>query len=148
MNLRVACSLFLAVILSSCTVFADERINLKNVPYIVKAETTMENSEIYENMGLNLYFYNNSEKKVEKFSLVFFLFDEDGEIPSGARGNIMLSVESSIDPHESIEDCISLDKYVYVVPEEPFNVDYVYISKIQYDDGSVWNDPMGLCVFR
>lgn len=128
---------------SSCQLFGVVRDKLEKIPYQIKGEFVMEESEIYENAGFYFSFYNQSEKNIKEFTVVFYLFDEEGEPPSGARSNIVLSIETTVEGHEKLEDCISLDKYVYVVPEIPFTVDYLYVSKIMYEDGTEWTDPLG-----
>ena len=33
-------------------------------------------------------------------------------------------------------------------PEEALYVDYLYVSRIEYEDGSLWEDPFGLTAFK
>jgi len=132
----------------SCQLFGAVQDSLKKTPYQIKGEMVMEDSDIYKNAGFEFSFNNLSEKTVSGFTVVFFLFDEEGEPPSGARSNIVLSITARVNGNESIEDCVNLDKYIYVVPEVPFTVDYLYVSKIIYEDGSIWSDPLGFSVMK
>ncbi len=116
-------------------------------PYLVSAEMVMEDSVDYEIAGLNLFVMNKSEKEIKNFTLVFFLFDQDGNPPEYMKNSLVLSINSQIDPGEALQTCLSLDPYVYAVPEESYIVDFLYLSKITYTDGSVWSDPYGLKVF-
>ena len=34
------------------------------------------------------------------------------------------------------------------VPEDYLIIDYLYLSKIEYEDGTVWEDPYGLIAFK
>ena len=36
----------------------------------------------------------------------------------------------------------------YAVTQDPLLVDYLYVSKIEYEDGSRWEDPYGLVAFK
>ena len=113
-------------------------------PYQISGEFVMEeDSEKYKNAGFEFNFTNMSTKRVKSFTLVFFLFDEDGEPPLGVKNNIVLSITRTVESGQTVEGCISLDKYIYTIPEYPYEIDYLYVSQINYDDGSVWKDPLG-----
>lgn len=132
------CSLFI-----SCSMFGNAFAR-DDAPYLIKAEMTVdsENGE-FEAGGLDFKFVNKTSKIVNGFTLVFFLFDEDGEPLSTGQSNIVISVKKTVNPGESAEGILSLDRYLYVIPEEPYTVDYLYVSKIQYSNGGVWEDPLG-----
>ncbi|MBR2106878.1 MAG: hypothetical protein IJ937_06400, partial [Treponema sp.] len=102
-----------------------------------------DDSEIYEYMGLELKVQNKSDVKIKGITIVFFLFDEDGEPTSNIKNNIVLNIGCDIPANGTLEDCISLDKYVYVFEDMLYSIDYLYISKIFYADGTTWNDPFG-----
>ena len=38
----------------------------------------------------------------------------------------------------------SLDDYISEMPDEAYQIDFLYVSKIEYDDGGVWEDPYGV----
>ena len=127
-------------VISSCSLFARE-----SIPYLVNAEmvTESENCE-FQAAGLDLYFFNRSEKAVLSFTLVFFLFDEDGEAISDGRSNIVLSVKSRVEAGDVLESCVSLDQFFYSIPEYAYDIDYLYVSRIEYEDGEIWQDPLGM----
>lgn len=129
-------------LLSGCQLMAREKY-----PYLASAEMVMEESSEYEVAGINLHVMNKSDKEIESFTVVFFLFDQDGNPPENMKNSLVLSINSQIDPHEVLETCICLDDYLYTVPEGVYQVDYLYLSNITYDDGSVWSDPYGFKVF-
>lgn len=137
--------LFLVIcifLLSACEMIARE-----NYPYLVYGEMVMDDSADYEVAGLNLMVKNKSEKEIDSFTIVFFLFDEDGNPPDCIKNSLVFTIEAQIDPNEVLETCICLDNYLYSIPQEAYQVDYMYLSKISYSDGSIWSDPLGMKVF-
>lgn len=126
------------VFFTSCNLFANEKI-----PYGIEGNILTEDSEIYEYMGLELKVQNKSDVKIKEITIVFFLFDEDGEPTSNIKNNIVLNIGCDIPANGTLEDCISLDKYVYVFEDMLYSIDYLYISKIFYADGTTWSDPFG-----
>lgn len=135
--------LIMFFLFSGCAMFAKE-----NVPYAIKGEFTVEDSvSEYELGGVDIYFYNKSDKNVRNFTVVFFLFDEDGEPFNTTKSNLVFNIEKNVETKDSIEFCLSIDDYVNSIPDESCFIDYLYVSKIVYEDGSVWTDPFGLNVF-
>jgi len=135
--------LLLIINLCSCSLFAKDIC-----PYIANGKVRIySETDEFEAAGFDLYFFNKSDKNVKKITVVFFLFDEDGEPISNGRCSFVVSVSKIIEARQSLETCISLDPYLSEIPEYPYEVDYLYISKVEYEDGSVWDDPLGLCAF-
>lgn len=130
------------ILFSGCSSYAKDII-----PYLIDASVNMDASSDYEIAGLDFSFFNRSEKTVSEFTLVFYLFDEDGEPASLCRSNIVLSVSCEIPPGERLEKLLSLDTFFSAVPEQEYFTDYVYVSKIKYEDGSTWKDPFGLSLY-
>lgn len=129
-----------------CSLF--NKTDVADVPYIAEGRMEIdENSGDYEIAGLNLFFMNKSEKNVSEFTVVFYLFDVDGEPISGGKSNIVLTVKESVSSMESLRCCVSLDKYFSIVPETAYAVDYFYVSRIVYENGDVWTDPFGMNAF-
>ena len=75
------------------------------------------------------------------------LFDEEGEPAYECPGRVSFSIEKEIGPDEIFEICLSLDSYMIFVPRSLMEIDYLYVSKIHYADGSVWEDPFGFSAF-
>jgi len=120
-----------------------------NVPYMVSGDFVMEEaSEDYSVCGIDLTIFNQSEKNISNFSIVFFLFDKDGEPARECSNRIAFDIQKIISSGESFNKCISLDKYMITFPEEELFVDYLYVSQIVYEDGSTWEDPYGLVAFK
>lgn len=130
-------------LLSSCSAYAKE-----SAPYYINADFVMEdNSSDYQVCGVDLYFLNKTEKKINEFTVVFYLFDEDGEPISEGKSNIVLNINREIEENQTFFDCISLDKYFNYKPDSNCLIDYLYVSRIVYEDGSLWNDPFGMICF-
>lgn len=126
----------------SCSLTAKE-----NAPYFINGEFIIEESTEYEIAGLDLYLLNKSEKQISAFTVVFYLFDEDGNPPQGAKNSIVIKVNTEIDSNDYLQNVINLDKYMYEIPEQPYFVDYLYLSEIIYSDGTKWKDPFGQQMF-
>ncbi len=122
---------------------------LNSVPYMVDGDFVMEEaSEEYSVCGIDLIFFNQSDKCVKNFSIVFFLFDKDGEPARECSNRISFDIEKTVEARDSFSKCLSLDKYMNFFPEELLWVDYLYVSRIDYEDGTFWEDPYGLVAFK
>jgi len=117
--------------------------SVEHCPYSVKAQLVFDESECYELMGLDFQIKNNESKTIKELTLVFYVFNEDGEPSFGVKNNIVLKLKCEIPEGTLLDDCIPLDKYVYNLDSENYEIDYLYVSKIVYEDGSVWLDPFG-----
>lgn len=108
-------------------------------PYYIAGNVSLSYSGEYSIAGLNLELYNRSNKGIESFTAVFRLCDEDG-LPPFDEDIITMDIEQYIPPYESIETCISLDDLIDEAPDDPYEVEMLFIKSITYDDGSVWQD--------
>jgi len=136
-------SLFFLVVVVSLTACAD----IGSVPYAVtKAECRLGEIENLQRFaGIYFTFYNNTDKSVRSFTVSCLVFDSTGEGSPFIGSNVISSQSSGIiAPNSGQEINISLDKYINQVPIEPYIIDFFYIKKIEYMDGSVWTDPYGL----
>lgn len=116
-------------------------------PYFIdgKINSQADNSEI---CSVDLNFYNKSEKKVIEYTVVFFLFDSNGEVYANTKNNFVFTVKNEILPNENFECSISLDDFFYEdCCDDLYSLDYLYVSQIKYDDGSAWQDKFGLSAF-
>ncbi len=146
-NQKIICHLFICLLVlftSSCKSYAQSY-----VPYLLDGEFVMdEESDDYSICGIKLFLVNKSEKNISKVNLVFFLFDKDGEPAIECRNKFEFNIEQNLTASESCDFCIGLDKYMNTIPSELLFVDYIYLSKIEYEDGSFWEDPLGLMAFK
>lgn len=130
------------LLMPGCSLVAGE-----SAPYIIDGKMVVESSSKYEAAGFEFYFINKSNKQIKNFTMVFYIYDEEGNPPGLGKNNIVINVASSIKAGESLSGCVSLDSYISEIPEEPYTVDYLYVSKITYEDNSVWDDPFGFAVY-
>lgn len=135
--------MLLLFLYAGCSLFAKEK-----APYIISGQFVMEQDSVdYSICGLDLYVFNKSAQEIKSLTVVFFLFDSDGEPIDTGKNNIVLTVNKSILPKEGKNICLSLDDYMNNLPEENYMVDYLYISRIVYSDNSEWTDPFGMMMF-
>ncbi len=127
-----------------CNSVSCSNFSKQNPPYVVSGEMVIEDSRDYENGGFDFSFFNKSDKAVVSFTLVFYLFDEEGNPPLSGKNNITLKIAERVEPLEKLEMCVSIDRYLTYVPSEPFTADFIYVSKIIYEDGTQWSDPYGI----
>jgi hypothetical protein len=121
--------------------------NLLNAkaPYSIVGE--MEINQKTEEAFLEYTFCNDSKKVVKDFTIVFYVFDSDGDVPLKNKNNIVVRIQMEVGAKEELSDKIKLNEYLSYIPEEPFFVDYLYVSSINYIEGTLWNDLFGFEVF-
>lgn len=119
------------------------------IPYVLDGEFVMEDGAAeYSICGAEFFLLNKSNSEIKKINIIFYLFDKDGEPASGCKNKISLDIEQVVGSGEESSFCISLDKYMNSIPEEKLLLDYLYLAKIEYEDGNVWEDPFGLVAFK
>ena len=134
----------LTCLLISCSCYS-----LDSVPYVMTGEFVMEEGAAdYSICGVDLYLFNKSDKDIKRIYLVFFLFDKDGEPAMECSNKIYAVIEKEVFAGETENFCMSLDSFMNSVPEDYLIIDYLYLSKIEYEDGTVWEDPYGLIAFK
>lgn len=114
-------------------------------PYVISG--TIENGTgkaAYRYAGMELCVFNKSDKAVLSFTVVFYVYDENGESPFAGTNCITADCSHYIEAQEESCLSVSLDGFLSESPEEPYQYDYLYISRIIYEDGSVWEDPYGV----
>jgi len=126
-----------AFLLSGC-------VSAKKVPYEVFGDMEIDSANALEKIFVEFCFENHSEKAVRSFTIVLFAFDQDGSSPFYGRNNVVVKIEEFVPAGKSFFGKIPLDDFVYNVPEEPFELEYIYVSLIEYEDGSCWSDAFGM----
>jgi hypothetical protein len=113
-------------------------------PYSIDCSVSLfSTKDEFKYAGLNITFYNNSNKDIKSFTLTFFLYDENGN-PPFSRNCITVENIQGVQAYGTVDFCISLDEYIAVAPEEPYRIDSAYAERIEYTDGTVWIDSFGL----
>ncbi|MFI3258223.1 MAG: hypothetical protein R3Y36_08005 [Spirochaetales bacterium] len=103
---------------------------------IGKIEGQREFADIY------FTFYNNSEKAITSILFNCLIFDsEDDSNPFVGNNAVEAHCSQYIPAFSSQEIVYNLDSYINEMPESPYVIDFFYIQRIEYDDGSVWEDP-------
>lgn len=140
LNLGIICSFFF-IIFAGCNLYG---AGGEVPPYSVTGKIVSDSSSTeYEKGGFECTFENKSNKTVKEIFVTFALFDGNGD----PLKQIAVNIESNVLPSEKKDFCINIDE---VLPEEGYekcDVDFIYASKIIYDDSSEWSDPMGLRYF-
>ncbi len=121
--------------------FTCSKVNLKECPYSICGELFFNRNGI--NTGFEILIENNSEKPFEQFTIIFSLFDEDGE-PVFDSNWVSINVEKTIFPDETYSYIVNIEDFLNIDEEQNLMLDYLYLSKIAFFDKKVWEDPFGL----
>lgn len=141
-NLKILTFLFL-ILMAGCSAYSVE-----TTPYTISADFVMEeDSDAYQICGAEVTFFNWSEKEVTEFEVNFYLFDSDGEPAREYWNLVTFDIVKTLQAGETCSLTLSLDTYMTSVPQELLSIDYLFVSKIIYSDGSVWEDPYGMAAF-
>jgi hypothetical protein len=94
--------------------------------------------------GIVFKFLNNYREHVNNITLTFMLFDSKTQLsPFIGTNRFEITKWDFVSPGENKEILVSLDPYIYNAPVEPYQIDFFYISEIQYINGSIWQDKFG-----
>ncbi len=102
----------------------------------------------YNFAGMHFSLCNESSKTIEDFTMSFMLYDSDGNNPFVGSNCVVSKCKWNIAGGALIDFIISLDPYISTAPDEPYQIDYIYIREIHYTDGSSWKDPFGMYCVR
>ena len=95
--------------------------------------------------GISFSFLNKSEKSISSITASFMLFDGKTQTsPFIGSNKFEIKKLTLISPGENRDVLISLDNFIFIAPIEPYLIDFFYISKIEYTDGSIWEDKYGI----
>ncbi len=142
-----ALCLFVAFALVSCSL---GDISL-SPPFLLSAPECVLASETgsFEFAGVKFSVRNKSSTEIKNISVVFSVYEsESGGKPFLWGNSISSKMECSIESGECAEFEASLDSYIVQVPEEPYYIDYFYLSSAEFSDGYVWHDPTGAFFVR
>ena len=138
------CCLLLFLIFPSCKTLLE-----RNCPYVI-GEVSVEYGESpgkYRFAGVLFTFYNTEPKTVSEFTVSLRLYDDNGENPFIGANQIIAVNKENIGARSVSDIAINLDDFISDVPEEPYRIDFLYVSEIKYSDGSVWQDKYGVYAF-
>ncbi|MBQ1833774.1 MAG: hypothetical protein II114_08395 [Treponema sp.] len=101
-----------------------------------------EEGRYHKLAGAYISVMNNSEKMILSGDISFTLFDSEGK-QCGLISVVSSSVDLKIRPGEEIKIIVSLDKFVGANLLASYQLGFVHFTKLNYEDGSVWIDPLG-----
>jgi hypothetical protein len=117
------------------------------LPPFVITKPVMEITERvnqYYYAGIAFKFLNNSDGHVDRITVSFMLFDAKTQgSPFIGNNRFEITKYDMVFPGENKEVFISLDRYIYTAPSEPYLIDFFYVSEIHYTNGSTWEDKQG-----
>ena len=95
--------------------------------------------------GVYFDFYNKAESSVIRLETRMNVYDrKTGKAAFLGCGTIESGNEVLIKSREQRKLCVPLDEYITVISEEGYIIDQFYISRIEYEDGSIWEDEFGV----
>ena len=119
----------------------------RDMPPFVITKPVMEINEranYYHYAGIAFKFLNNAETQVDRITVSFMLFDAKTQgSPFIGNNRFEIAKWDMIFPGENREVFISLDRYIYTAPAEPYLIDFFFVSEIRYANGRIWEDKQG-----
>ncbi|GHU96926.1 hypothetical protein FACS189483_01380 [Spirochaetia bacterium] len=138
---------FILALASLCPLLASSCAPNEAPPYVVsKPICLIERMSGYFNFaGIEFDFFNAGEKNISDLYVSFIIYDADTKKnPLIGTNIIKVRFNDTIKRQELKKLYISLDSYIYESPAKPYLVDFFCITRISYDDGSLWEDPAGV----
>lgn len=116
----------------------------EKLPYAISGMMNGNEEGLSEQKTMELSFDNLSKKEISSFTTVMFVFDQEGNSVLKNKNSLVLKFEERVLPGENLTVSVLLDSYVYDTEDEYYEIEYLYVSIIEYCDGSYWYDPFGL----
>ena len=136
--------LFVCALVFVSAAFLFSKDSKEKLPYAING-IIGENEESSSNQKtLELSFYNLSKKEISGFTAVMFIFNQEGNSVLKNKNSLVLKFEEMVLPGEDLTLYVDLNSYIYDTEDESYEIEYLYVSIIEYCDGSYWYDPFGL----
>ena len=151
-KINSAIFIIIAILLAACDGASNVIMDLppatpEEAPPFVITRPILEISSRLNNFyyaGLVFNFLNGSQENVNGITISFMLFDAKTQTnPFIGSNKFEITKYDLVLPNENKEVIISLDSIIYIAPEEPYLIDFFYISEIHYTGGGVWQDKFG-----
>lgn len=142
--LLLLCEIAAAVLLSSCLL---QLWDVGTPPYAITKPVyrIAGPDDVCTLGGVFFDFYNKSEKEVVFIETCMNVFDsQTGELAFAGAGGLTSISSCLIEQKQNRNLCISLDEYVYKLETDSLCIDNFFISKIEYNDGTSWQDKIGV----
>ena len=95
--------------------------------------------------GVFFDFYNKSEKEVVFIKVCMNIYDSGtGALAFAGASELTCGSSCHLQKSQKSNFCVSLDEYSLPGPDESLFIDNFFISRIEYSDGSCWNDRLGV----
>jgi hypothetical protein len=115
-------------------------------PFVIGKPVSVagEREGYYKYAGVEFTCHNKNTKTMSVISVSFMVYDaETSKTPFIGSNIIKADFEGELAGDEEKLFIISLDTYIYTAPDKPYLIDFFYISRVEFVDGSVWEDPYG-----
>lgn len=127
---------------TSCSVFSQN-----SIPYGIRGSISVCEVEGKSEIYVTGEFDNIDKKEVSSFTVVFMVFNSEGEISFQGKSNLVIKVSNSVLPGTKSDFQIPLTELLTGINTLSLGIDYLYVSRIDYFDGSIWADPFGFCLY-
>ncbi|MBO4532674.1 MAG: hypothetical protein J5726_03145 [Treponema sp.] len=99
--------------------------------------------------GFSGRFTNQTEKAIKSFTVVFNVCNKDGEAVVAQRDNVVYECKDNVQPLAACDFSFGLTEYLQEDSRKAkkLKYEYLYVSQIVYQDGTIWMDPFGLEVW-
>ena len=111
-------------------------------PYFVGEAKVFVGEEkgVFSFAGAYIDFYNNSQKNISSVDFSFCLYDKNGASVGFSGNMIESSFSKRIEGESSKTFIVNLDKVLGPYTDSEYKIDFVRIKKIEYEDGSIWEN--------
>lgn len=115
-------------------------------PYVITQSSVRvgKNEPSYSIAGAHVFISNVSNKTIHSLTLSFLLFDSDGDLCLPLGKCIESECLQKIKPFQTKEIVLSLDSALGGHIHSSYQLGNVFVKRVAFSDGSVWNDPFGL----
>jgi hypothetical protein len=129
--------LIFIVTISSCSLFTPEI-----PPYLVSKISVLNGIDENQNIAsVNFTLVNKELIQITKLDLEFDIYDtENNQQPKIGTNHVESSIDTILEPSESLEYSILLDPLFYYSPENQLTVTRFCILNVYFSDGTIWSD--------
>lgn len=123
------------------------RQSLDMPPVVVSKASCVLTSQSgsFEHAGVTFRCRNTGDRQMVSLEVSFIVFsDASGGNPLYGSNVVTAEVAAVLQPGQTGTFEISLDDQLAYLPDRPFVIDYFYVRKVTFDDGTVWTDMYGL----
>lgn len=131
------CASIFALCLASCARY-------EAAPYIVSAPQQIigEREGYFALAGVVFDLWNAARKDISSVTVSFLVYDSETDANPLNGPNLVTARFNGIVPAGSSESfAVSLDARLFTIPAKPYRLDFFTIPRIEYTDGSAWEDP-------